>query len=208
MNSVAALCFAGLFMSTTAFVSTPIGSLRRSAGLPIRRADSRSLFRPVLMQQVQERTEQSVEAPVKKNPVRPPVGLIDLITKYAWGMQDPQIPLPIPVVDGQPPEHCPKVTQEHLDTLARDGVVHIKGVLDQKWIDYLREVTEWQIKHPHVWAIPGVVSNLYDYIQVSIPPATRARRALVPAARKERLPVSVCVCVRARARRMRVRRAL
>jgi hypothetical protein len=119
------------------------------------------------MQQVQERTEQTSETKVKKNPVRPPVGLMDLLTKYKWGMQDPQIPLPISVFEGQPPEHCPKVTQEHLDTLARDGVVHIKGVLDQKWIDYLREVTEWQIKHPHVWAIPGVVSNLYDYIQRS-----------------------------------------
>ncbi len=92
---------------------------------------------------------------------------MDLLTKYHWGMQDPQIPLPIRVVDGQAPEYCDKVTQEHLDTLARDGVVHIKGVLDEKWINYLREVTEWQIKHPHVWAIPGIVSNLYDYIQRS-----------------------------------------
>jgi len=118
------------------------------------------------MQQVQERTS-TVEPAAKKNPTRPPVGLVDLLTKYSWGMQDPKIPLPIPVIEGQPPEHCPKVTQEHLDTLARDGVVLVKGVLNQKWIDYLREVTEWQIKHPHVWAIPGVVSNLYDYIQRS-----------------------------------------
>eukprot|EP00961_Rhodomonas_salina_P145158 1953587-Rhodomonas_salina.4 len=32
---------------------------------------------------------------------KPPVGVIDLLTKYAWGQQHPNIPLPIEVVEGQ-----------------------------------------------------------------------------------------------------------
>ena len=35
-------------------------------------------------------------------------------------------------------------------------------------MDYLTESTEWQIKHPHIWASPGVASGIYDYIQRSI----------------------------------------
>lgn len=37
--------------------------------------------------------------------------------------------------------HCDKITADHLRTLERDGVVHIQGVLDQKWIEYLRGIT-------------------------------------------------------------------
>ena len=62
------------------------------------------------------------------------------------------------------------VTQEHLETLERDGVVHIPGVLSPAWVEYLRACTDWQIEHPHVWAIPGVASGLYDYIQVAPAP--------------------------------------
>eukprot|EP00287_Rhodomonas_sp_CCMP768_P007650 CAMPEP_0196722726 /NCGR_PEP_ID=MMETSP1091-20130531/5001_1 /TAXON_ID=302021 /ORGANISM="Rhodomonas sp., Strain CCMP768" /LENGTH=458 /DNA_ID=CAMNT_0042064485 /DNA_START=188 /DNA_END=1564 /DNA_ORIENTATION=+ len=98
---------------------------------------------------------------------KPPVGIIDLLTKYAWGQQKPNIPLPINVVEGQPPEPQNVVTQEHLDTLREDGVVHVKGVLSKEWIEYLRANTEWQIEHPHIWAVPGVASGLYDYIQRS-----------------------------------------
>jgi len=98
---------------------------------------------------------------------KPPVGVIDLLTKYAWGQQHPNIPLPIEVVEGQPPLPTNAITQEHLDILREDGVVHIPNVLTQEWIDYLRANTEWQIQHPHIWAVPGVASGLYDYIQRS-----------------------------------------
>jgi hypothetical protein len=54
-----------------------------------------------------------------------------------------------------------------LDTQARDGVVHIKGVLSPEWVKYLRDSTDWQIENPHIWAVPGIASNLYDYIQRS-----------------------------------------
>eukprot|EP00960_Hanusia_phi_P030792 748844-Hanusia_phi.AAC.1 len=127
---------------------------------------------------------------------RPPVGFVDLLTKYSWGQQDPGIPLPIDAIPGQvkeegwgtrgcdaskqPPEPTNAVTKEHLETLYRDGVVHIPGVLDEKWVQYLRA-----IENPHIWAVPGrdrcqrlafgrklkwragVASGLYDYIQRS-----------------------------------------
>jgi len=103
----------------------------------------------------------------KTTKVKPGTGLVDLATKYAWGQQEPDVPLPYPIAPGTPPEPASMVTQEHLDTLARDGVVHIKGVLSEEWITYLRDITDWQIEHPHIWAVPGVASGLYDYIQRS-----------------------------------------
>jgi hypothetical protein len=112
--------------------------------------------------------ESAVKPPVQeqlKSSTQPKVGVWELLTKWQWGFQDPNIPLPVPVVDGQPPEVCTAVTQEHLDILARDGVVLVKGVLNKPWIDYLRAISDWQIEHPHILALPGVISNLYDYIQ-------------------------------------------
>ena len=111
--------------------------------------------------------EKSASSPSDRGATRPGTGVIDLLTKYAWGQQNPGIPLPYPIAPGTPPEAAPMVTQEHLDTLARDGVVHVKGVLSQEWIKYLRDVTDWQIANPHIWAVPGVASGLYDYIQRS-----------------------------------------
>ncbi len=35
------------------------------------------------------------------------------------------------------------------------------------FLQYLRDVTDWQIANPHIWAVPGVASGLYDYIQRS-----------------------------------------
>jgi len=105
--------------------------------------------------------------PSARGNVRPGTGFVDLLTNYAWGQQSPNVALPYPIAPGTPPEAAPMVTQEHLDTLARDGVVHIKGVLSDEWVQYLRDITDWQIAHPHIWAVPGVASGLYDYIQRS-----------------------------------------
>ena len=105
--------------------------------------------------------------PSARGAVRPGTDVVSLLTKYAWGQQSPGIDLPYPIAPGTPPEAAPMVTQEHLDTLARDGVVHIKGVLSDEWVKYLRDITDWQIANPHIWAVPGIASNLYDYIQVS-----------------------------------------
>jgi len=87
--------------------------------------------------------------------------------EYKNGVQDPKIPVP-----GNPPPLTPpapfEITPEQIETLKTDGVVHIKGLLNDEWLEYLRASTEWQIKNPHIWASPGVASGIYDYIQRSI----------------------------------------
>jgi len=103
----------------------------------------------------------------KESTSKPPIGIWDLMTKYSYGQQTPDIPFPIEYDPDQPPEDFDGITTEHLQTLERDGVVHIKGVLKPHWVEYLRDITEWQIQNPHIWAVPGVVSGLYDYIQRS-----------------------------------------
>ena len=57
------------------------------------------------------------------------------------------------------------ITPEQIETLKRDGVVHIPAALSAEWLAYLRAATEWQINNPHIWASPGVASGIYDYIQ-------------------------------------------
>jgi len=84
--------------------------------------------------------------------------------EYKNGMQNPNIKLP--EHNGLPADF--PITQEQIDTLQRDGVVHIPAALSPQWLAYLRESTEWQIKNPHIWASPGVASGIYDYIQRSI----------------------------------------
>uniref|UniRef100_A0A7S2B6C9 Phytanoyl-CoA dioxygenase n=1 Tax=Florenciella parvula TaxID=236787 RepID=A0A7S2B6C9_9STRA len=84
--------------------------------------------------------------------------------KYTNGMQDPKIKCPDH--DGVPADFT--ITQEQIETLKRDGVVHIPAALSAEWLAYLRAATEWQINNPHIWASPGVASGIYDYIQRSI----------------------------------------
>mmetsp|Transcript_43231 Transcript_43231/g.69441 ORF Transcript_43231/g.69441 Transcript_43231/m.69441 type:complete len:472 (+) Transcript_43231:119-1534(+) len=117
-------------------------------------------------EQTQAQTPKKFDPSARGN-VRPGTGFVDLITNYAWGQQMPDVALPYPIAPGTPPEAAPMVTQEHLEILERDGCVHIKDVLSEDWLQYLRAVTDWQISHPHIWAVPGVASGLYDYIQRS-----------------------------------------
>ena len=88
--------------------------------------------------------------------------------EYNFGLQDPKIPLPHGIVkDVSLPEKF-TVTEEQIRTLERDGVVHIKGVFDEEWVDYLRKATTHQVDEPHFWAFAGTASKLYDYIQRNI----------------------------------------
>jgi Phytanoyl-CoA dioxygenase (PhyH) len=94
--------------------------------------------------------------------------------EYNFGLQNPQIPLPHGIVaDVTPPERF-AVTEEHLETLERDGVVLIRGVFDQEWVDYLRAATAYQVENPHFWAFAGTASKLYDYIQRNVWQTNRA----------------------------------
>lgn len=88
--------------------------------------------------------------------------------EYNFGLQDPKIALPHGLVrDSSPPETY-AITEEQILTLERDGVVHIKGVFDEEWVDYLKESTAYQVSNPHFWAIAGTASKLYDYIQRNV----------------------------------------
>ena len=88
--------------------------------------------------------------------------------EYNFGLQDPKIPLPHGIIkDATPPEKF-QITEEQIRTLEEDGVVHIKGVFDEEWVDYLRKATAYQVDEPHFWAFAGTASKLYDYIQRNV----------------------------------------
>jgi Phytanoyl-CoA dioxygenase (PhyH) len=88
--------------------------------------------------------------------------------EYNFGLQDPKIPLPHGIVqDVTPPERF-AVTEEQMRTLEEDGVVHIQGVFDADWVEYLKEATAYQVENPHFWAFAGTASRLYDYIQRNV----------------------------------------
>lgn len=83
--------------------------------------------------------------------------------RLAFGVQDPPVPLPPGVVAGQLGQRY-ELSQEQIAQFKEDGVIHIKGAF-KDWVDFLREVTTYQIEHPHVWSLVGRMSGLYDYIQ-------------------------------------------
>ena len=88
--------------------------------------------------------------------------------EYNFGLQDPQLALPHGIVTRQTPPEKYEITEEQIQTLERDGVVHIKGVFDEEWVNYLRDATKFQTEEPHFWAFAGTASKLYDYIQRNI----------------------------------------
>mmetsp|Transcript_17635 Transcript_17635/g.25119 ORF Transcript_17635/g.25119 Transcript_17635/m.25119 type:complete len:408 (-) Transcript_17635:2025-3248(-) len=88
--------------------------------------------------------------------------------EYNFGLQDPNIELPHGIVkDVSKPERF-EVTEEQLQILERDGVLHLKKVFDEEWVDYLRKATTFQVNNPHFWAFAGTASRLYDYIQRNV----------------------------------------
>lgn len=94
--------------------------------------------------------------------------------EYNFGLQDPNIELPHGIAkDVSPPEKF-ELTAEQIQTLEEDGVVHIKNVFDDEWVDYLRKATAHQVDDPHFWAFAGTASRLYDYIQRNVWQTNRA----------------------------------
>eukprot|EP00529_Nitzschia_sp_RCC80_P019596 CAMPEP_0113509306 /NCGR_PEP_ID=MMETSP0014_2-20120614/37499_1 /TAXON_ID=2857 /ORGANISM="Nitzschia sp." /LENGTH=429 /DNA_ID=CAMNT_0000405115 /DNA_START=245 /DNA_END=1537 /DNA_ORIENTATION=- /assembly_acc=CAM_ASM_000159 len=88
--------------------------------------------------------------------------------EYNFGLQDPGLKMPHGIVkDVTLPEKF-EVTEEQIETLERDGVLHLKGVFDEEWVDYLRQATAYQVDEPHFWAFAGTASKLYDYIQRNV----------------------------------------
>jgi len=94
--------------------------------------------------------------------------------EYNFGLQDPEIAMPHGIVkDVTLPEKF-TLTEEQIRTYEEDGVVHIKNVFDDEWVDYLRKATGRQVDEPHFWAFAGTASKLYDYIQRNVWQTNRA----------------------------------
>lgn len=94
--------------------------------------------------------------------------------EYNFGLQDPGLSLPHGIVQDVTLPETFAVTEEQIRTLEEDGVVHIKGVFDEEWVEYLRAATKFQVEEPHFWAFAGTASKLYDYIQRNVWQTNRA----------------------------------
>ena len=84
-----------------------------------------------------------------------------------YGLQRAPVNLPESVREGDPPQPF-EVTDEQRKTLYEEGAIVIPGVLNEEWLKFARDATDWQVNHPHFWSIAGVASGLYDYIQRSV----------------------------------------
>eukprot|EP00527_Entomoneis_sp_CCMP2396_P007125 CAMPEP_0198142538 /NCGR_PEP_ID=MMETSP1443-20131203/5294_1 /TAXON_ID=186043 /ORGANISM="Entomoneis sp., Strain CCMP2396" /LENGTH=398 /DNA_ID=CAMNT_0043805569 /DNA_START=81 /DNA_END=1277 /DNA_ORIENTATION=+ len=88
--------------------------------------------------------------------------------EYNFGLQDPGLALPHGLEARVSPPQTFSITEEQIRTMEEDGVVHIKGVFDEEWVDYLKKATAYQVDTPHFWAFAGTASKLYDYIQRNV----------------------------------------
>jgi RecB family endonuclease NucS len=88
--------------------------------------------------------------------------------EYNFGLQDHGLTLPHGIIDLKTSPETFTVTEEQIRTLEKDGVLHIKNVFDDEWVDYLRQATGHQVDEPHFWAFAGTASRLYDYIQRNV----------------------------------------
>ena len=110
-----------------------------------------------------ETTPSSMASPKREKILKEPA-----LWEYNFGLQDPNIPLPHNIVERVTPPEKYEITEAQIQTLERDGVVHIKGVFDEEWVNYLRQATGAQVDEPHFWAFAGTASKLYDYIQRNV----------------------------------------
>jgi len=87
--------------------------------------------------------------------------------KVEYGQQRSPVQLPAGIKEGDAPQPF-EITDEQRAQYVEDGVIHIPGLLNEEWLEYLRASTDWQVKNPHFWSVAGVASGLYDYIQRSV----------------------------------------
>lgn len=107
--------------------------------------------------------ERAMASPKREKILKEPA-----LWEYNFGLQDPKITLPHGIVERVSAPERYEITEEQIQTLERDGVVHIKGVFDEDWVNYLRQATGAQVEDPHFWAFAGTASKLYDYIQRNV----------------------------------------
>ena len=79
------------------------------------------------------------------------------VWEYVYNNQDPGVALPAGCDERNPTPAPFEITAEQKAELEREGVVVIPGLLNKEWLAHLREITDWQIEHPHICASPGVV---------------------------------------------------
>ena len=94
--------------------------------------------------------------------------------EYNFGLQNPNLSLPHGLEQDISPPETFAITEEQIKTLEEDGVVHIKGVFDEEWVEFLRKATAYQTENPHFWSFAGTASKLYDYIQRNVWQTNRA----------------------------------
>eukprot|EP00565_Helicotheca_tamesis_P009149 CAMPEP_0185731806 /NCGR_PEP_ID=MMETSP1171-20130828/13932_1 /TAXON_ID=374046 /ORGANISM="Helicotheca tamensis, Strain CCMP826" /LENGTH=394 /DNA_ID=CAMNT_0028401139 /DNA_START=118 /DNA_END=1302 /DNA_ORIENTATION=+ len=125
-------------------------------------------FTPIVLRQSSEvansKPEASTSSPVRREKILKEPALWE----YNFGLQDPRLTLPHGIKSRQSAPETFAITEEQIRTLEEDGVVHIKGVFDDEWVDYLRKATAHQVDEPHFWAFAGTASKLYDYIQRNV----------------------------------------
>ena len=88
--------------------------------------------------------------------------------EYNFGLQDPKLALPHGIVQEVTLPETFAVTEEQIRIFEEHGVVHLHGVFDEEWVEYLRQATAFQVDNPHFWAFAGTASKLYDYIQRNV----------------------------------------
>lgn len=113
-------------------------------------------------------TSTSTSTPSLASPKREKILKEPALWEYNFGLQDPKLRLPHNIIDRVSPPEKYAISEEQIQTLERDGVVHIKGVFDAEWVEYLRSATAAQVDEPHFWAFAGTASKLYDYIQRNV----------------------------------------
>mmetsp|Transcript_8429 Transcript_8429/g.20983 ORF Transcript_8429/g.20983 Transcript_8429/m.20983 type:complete len:410 (-) Transcript_8429:263-1492(-) len=154
-----------LLGSTHSFSVSPNNPLSTSCGSALHQSSNTVEAEQVQAKSTSSSKTTSPSAPTKKKEkvVREPA-----MWEYNFGLQDPDLPLPHGISKDVTPPESYHITDEQIRTLERDGVVLIKGVFDEEWVEYLRKATAYQVDNPHFWAFAGTASKLYDYIQRNV----------------------------------------
>jgi hypothetical protein len=89
----------------------------------------------------------------------------------AYGQQAAPVRLPPGVREGDPPLPF-EVSEEQCVALEEDGAVVIRGLLDEQWLAYLRDVTDWQVPLTSPPPVLGHVLTTLPHPTLSLPVAS------------------------------------
>lgn len=129
---------------------------------------SRSLQQSSIAEPEKKEESESATASNLKSPKREKILTEPALWEYNFGLQDAMLKLPHSIQERITPPETFDLAEQQISALERDGVVHLKGVFDEEWVNYLRDATTHQVNEPHFWAFAGTASKLYDYIQRNV----------------------------------------